>query len=344
MSFPRKRSFLFVLLVIAFMAGIIYLACPATSAHAQAKTFNLKYSGFFPQTDPNETMAVWWCDELQKRTNGRVKIQMFFGESLGKIFDGPKMLRAGIADIGQFAQSTPEFPILGLTDAPYVIPNPSTVTTSVKAFWAMYDKGLLKELSDFKPLWWQAMEPRNVIFAKKRVSTLEELKGMKMRGLPGVQTALLDALGAVGVALPSSDVYTALERGTIEGLITVPAFAINFKIGELSKYWLWEDVGGGGNIMCMTRKTYDSFPADIKKIIDQLNGEAQTRYTKMVQDRVAQNKEALKKAGFEVYYLAPTEHERWRKVAQQVIDKMVTDMEAKGLPAKAAVETMRAVK
>jgi TRAP-type C4-dicarboxylate transport system substrate-binding protein len=332
------------MLVLAVALGIVFIVSPFTSAQAQTKTFNLKYSGFFPPTDQNEVIAVWYCEELQKRTNGSIKITMYFSEQLGKIFDGPKMLRATIADIAQFTNTTPEFPILGLTEAPYVVPNPSSVTTSVKAFWTLYDKGLLKEYSDFKPLWWQPMEPRNVIFAKKKVTKLEELKGMKMRGLPGLQTALLDALGATGVSLPSSEVYTALERGTIEGLMTVPAFAINFKISELTKYWLWEDVADGGNIMSMTNKLWNSFPPDIQKIIEQLNGEAQTRYAERVKGKIADNKESLKKVGYEVYSLTPEEHEKWKKVAQQVTDKVVADMEAKGLPAHQAVEVLKTIK
>jgi TRAP-type transport system periplasmic protein len=340
MSIPRRNR-LSVLLVAILFVGIICLAYSPAPAHAQAKTFNLKYSGFFPNTDPMEQTATWWCQELEKRTNGRVKITAYHGESLGKIFDAPKMLRSGIADIAQFTNATPEFPVLGGTEAPYVVPNPSV--NSVKAFWTLYNKGLLKELDEFKPLWWQPVEGRNIIFKNKKVTKLEELKGMKMRGLPGLQAAFMDALGATGVGLPSSEVYTALERGTIDGLMTVPAFALNFKLIEVTKYWLWEEVSAGGNIMSMTKKLYNSFPPDIQKIIDQLNGEAQTRFVKAMKT-VAESKDALRKAGYEVYELSPEEHARWVKAAQPVVEKWVKDNEAKGVPARQVVEALAGIK
>ncbi|MBN1849590.1 MAG: TRAP transporter substrate-binding protein DctP [Deltaproteobacteria bacterium] len=338
-----KKSKVFVISLFLIVAGMMFMMTSPASVQAQ-ETFNLTYSGFFAPHDQNEVIAIWYCEELQKRTNDRVKIKMYFSEQLGKIFDGPKMLRAGVADIAQFTNATPEFAVLGLTEAPYVVPNPSSVTTSVKAFWTLYDNGLLKELDDFQPLWWQVMEPRNMIFAKKKVTKLEELKGMKMRGLPGMQCALLDAFGSTSVALPSSEVYTALDRGTIEGLITVPAFGIGGKLFEISKYWLWEDLADGGNIMSMTKKLYNSFPSDIQKIIQQLNGEAQARYAERVKTKMVENKAELQKRGYEVYYLSPEEHEKWKQVAKQVTDKAVADLEARGYPARRAVDALKNIK
>jgi len=335
----RKKTGVSVLAMVIFMIGVTFIAYPSKSVQAQTKTFNLKYTGVYPPTDRFEVTSVWWCRELEKRSNGRVKINLYFNQALGKIYDYPKMLKGGVADIGQFTNAAAEFPVLRSFHAPYVIPSS---VRSVDAFWTLYYKGFLKELDDFKPLWWQPTDTFYFMFRNKKVTKLEELKGLKIRGLPGFGAEFNEALGATGVAIPGADVYQALERGTVDGLSTVPSYAQSIKLHEVMKYWLWEPVFSGGNLMCMTKKLYNSFPPDIQVVIEQLNAEARVVFTDSWKT-ATQDKEAVRKLGWEVYELSPDEHARWKKVGQQVVDKWVAENEAKGIPARQVIELLSRV-
>jgi TRAP-type C4-dicarboxylate transport system substrate-binding protein len=255
-----------------------------------------------------------------------------------------KILRSGIADVGLISNAIADFPMMGILflHSPYIIPN-SDHATSQKVFWTIYNKGLLKELDDFKPLWYQPNAPFYPVFRIKKVTKLEELKGMKMRGLPGIGASIWNALGATAVAMPAADLYTALERGTLDGLMTVPAYVRNVKLNEVAKYWVWQPMMLGGNLMCITKKLWNSFPPDLQDIVEKLSKEAEAHYVKNSATD-AQDREFLQKEGWEVYDLSAEEREIWRKGAYPVVEKWIADNEAKGLPAHQAAEAVKTVK
>jgi TRAP-type transport system periplasmic protein len=311
------------LMIVFLWSGIV---------HAQAKTFNLKYAGFMPATDRHERTMVWYAQELEKRTNGRVKITLFHSQSLGALFDYPKLLKGGVCDIAPLATALPDFPLLGSFFAPYVMPSDAK---TAEAFWAIYNKGLLKELDEYKPLWYSPNDPFYFQFRNKKVTKMEDLKGLKVRSNPGFGVGFINALGATGIAMPAPEVYTALERGTLDGLSTTPGFITSVKLNEVLKYWLWEPVSTGGNVIAMTKKTWNSFPPDIQAIMDKLGGEAAAKFIELNKPA---DKDAMRKLGFDVYDLSKEEHARWKKVAQQLIDKWIAENEAKGLPARQVIE------
>ena len=290
-----------------------------------------------------EEAPTWWAKELEQRTGGRVKVTLYYNEALGKSFDGPKMLKSGVAEIGEFSHSQPNFPMLKIFHAPSVLSTNADEAKAQEAFWLLYNKGMLKELEDFRPLWWQPTGTFNPIFRNKKVTKLEELKGMKMRGLPGFGAALMDAWGATGIAMPVADVYTALERGTIDGLITVPNFAIPAKINEVTKYWLWQPAMGGGNLIIMNKKVWESFPPDIQAIVEKLSKEAEVRYAKN-QRSPAALKKILADIGWDVYELSPEESARWVKAGYPVVEKWMAENEAQGLPVRQAIGILRSLK
>jgi TRAP-type transport system periplasmic protein len=330
----------FAMLTAIFFFGI--LMCAAflpVFAQAQQKVINLKYAGGLAQGTPLEIIPEWWGKELEKRSGGRVKVTFYFSEALGKQFDYPKMLKSGVADIALLTTAGADFPMLGGFMAPFVITNPGV---NGEAMWSLYYKGLLKELDEYKPLFYEPTDHFYFLFKNKKVTKLEDLKGMKLRGLPGFGAALNDALGATGIAMPAQDVYTALERGTLNGLSTTPPFAQLMKLREVTKYCLFEPLFASGNIVGMTRKLWNSLPSDIQIIIEELNAEARVRYLQTVLTP-AQNMENMKKLGFEVYRLTPQERARWQKAAQPIVDKWVREQETKGLPAKQVLETIKQV-
>ncbi|MBN1849565.1 MAG: TRAP transporter substrate-binding protein DctP [Deltaproteobacteria bacterium] len=331
-------------ILLSLIAVVMFIMTPPVYVQAQ-ETFNLKYGGIHNSNDPMETAPAWWANELEKRTGGRVKIKLYFNSALGQQFDTPKLLRSGIVDIVWLSNAIAEFPMLKILNihTPYIIPDCDLRKTQ-EIFWALYDKGFFKELDDFKPLWFQPNDPFYPVLRKKKVTTVEELKGMKMRGLPGTSSELWDALGATAVAMPAADVYTALERGTLDGLMTVPAFVLyTMPLHEVAKYWIWQPMMGGGNLVAMSQKLWNSFPPDIQAIIEKLNKEAEVWYAKSLPTPV-QQREMLKEKGWEVYDLSPEVREKWRNGCYPVIEKWAEETEAKGLPARRAIEFLKTAK
>lgn len=157
-----------------------------------------------------------------------------------------------------------------------------------------------------------------------------------------MRTEFNQALGATGVAMPTTECFMALERGTLDGINTAVDSAASLKFNEVTKYWIWEPICTGGLVIAMNLKVWNSLPPDIQAIMEQLNAEAKYRFMELM-PTPAEDRASLKRLGWEVYELSPEEKARWHKAAQQVVDKWVADREAKGLPIRQVMEVVKRV-
>ncbi len=172
----RKKGFLMLFLVLT--AGAFFLC---GSNIVLAKAIELSYANFFPPTHIQAKLGASWAKEVEKRTNGKVKITYYPG---GSLLNGPKMydgIRKGITDIGMsvFAYNRSVFPAMEAFDLPLGYISGRSNTFIVNDF---YDKFKPKELSRVKVLYLHAHGP-GLLLSKKPVRTLDDLKGLKIRAV-----------------------------------------------------------------------------------------------------------------------------------------------------------------
>ena len=85
---------------ISFLLIVLFVAL-AGSVQADEKVIKLKYSNFFPPSHKNSILSEQWGKEIEKRTNGRVKVTYFAGNTLTPPTQTYDSVVKGIADIGQ---------------------------------------------------------------------------------------------------------------------------------------------------------------------------------------------------------------------------------------------------
>ena len=169
-----KKAGYFKLMVLLALGVFL---CFMVSAPAYAQTFNLKHASWAPKGDTMTVAMSMWMQELEKRTNGRVKFTAYYAQTLGKVANSLDMLDTGICDTaliptGMFSK---DFPVLDVLALPGLIKN-RTIGTEV--MYALLHQGLLKkEFTGYKPIVLQAHDPFYIAFTKKKVTTLEDLKG-----------------------------------------------------------------------------------------------------------------------------------------------------------------------
>ena len=329
----RKVESFFVLFFVLF-----FVVTGLTPKAGAQETFNLKYSGFMPKEHIIEAVQQWWGQEVEKRTNGRVKVSYYHAQTLGKLFDFPKMLKGGLCDIAQIP-NTPQFPILNLFDAPFLIVNRAEM---MDVFWALYYKDLIKGLDDYKVLFWLPIDATYMFFRNRKVTSMEDFKGLKIRGMPGFRTAIGEALGATGVAMPSTETYMALDRGILDGVNTTIEFATSVKLNEVTKYLIMEPICTGGMVVAMNLELWNRLPVDIQAIMKDLNAQARYRFMDLW-TTPAEDRELAIKKGWDVYDISPEERAKWKKAGEQIIEKWVEEQEAKGVPARRAVNEIKKV-
>ena len=180
-----------------------------------ANTVTLNYSIFFPATHAHTLLATEWAKEVEKRTNGAVKVNMFPGGTLtppDQCYDG---VVKGISDIGMSVVSYTmgRFPLTEVIDLPLGYTSGIQATRLSNAY---FEKFKPKEFDAVKMMYMHVYGPGIVHTAKKPVKVMEDLKGMKVR-CSGTSAKVVGALGATPVAMPQTEVYDALQKGIVGG-------------------------------------------------------------------------------------------------------------------------------
>ena len=277
---------------------------------------------------------------VEERTGGRVKIKVFWG-TLGKVTDFYDMVNNGVVDIAEMGSgwSGGRMPMLEIVDLPFESPN---VEVGGKILSNLLSKGFLKEMDPFKVLEIRSNITGNLFLTDKKVTTLEQIRGMKIRPIPGVSTQLVEAWKAVPVAVRTPDLYMALQKGQIDGFFTGPDNAVGQKLYEACKYQVKIPTFSGAWFTIMNKKSWNKLPPDIQRIIDEIDTEIADFRVRFYQRLAGEAQETLDRY-LEAYSLSPEEQKRFRKAAMNITENWITAMEAKGLPGRKAVEVMRSV-
>lgn len=310
-------------------------------APAPVKPIEMKLATHTPPRQYANVMLEQWIKKVDERTEGKVKITLYPGQTLGKIPDEWDMLKTGVCDIAWILPMfyPGVFPLVDLFDLPFMVPG----GRPLPVLNGLFDKFNYKEFTEVKVLWPGYMGPVPLHMVKKPVRTLEELKGMQIRTPPGVIQQSVKALGATPAMVPPGELYTALERGMVDGCTIAMEAVKGYKLYEVTKYHTiagsgYGMLGYGMNVTAMNLETWNSLPPDIQKIFDELSPWAQ----ELLNDAAnADDEDAIslcKEAGNTFIYLSPEEEASWIEATKSVVDDWAAEIDAKGLPGTAIVE------
>src|SRR5512145_3156179 len=205
-----KKNVCSILMMICAFVGTV--AC--NSGAVQAASVKLTYANFPPASTFPSVQMERWAKEVEKRTNGEVKIQTFPGGTLlsaKNIFDG---VISGTADIGNFAMSYQpgRFPVSEAVDLPLGF---KSARVASLVLYDLIEKYKPKEFEKVKILTLFTCPPANLMTSKP-VKSLKDLKGMEIR-VSGTSVDVLKNLGGSGIAMPQSDTPEALQKGVVKG-------------------------------------------------------------------------------------------------------------------------------
>jgi len=332
----KKNGLLTLLFVFCFLVSLTIISVPAI----EAKTINLTYSNFFPPTHGHAIQGANMIKEIEKRTNGRVKISYFPGGTLTKprvCYDG---VVKGISDLGMscFAYTRGKFPVMEAVDLPFGYKSGKVAT---RVAWEYYKRMRPKELRDVKVLVIHAHGP-GIIAARKDVNSLDDIKGMKIR-CTGLSSKIAKYLGAAPVAMPQNQAYEALQKGVVEGTFCPIEVLKGWKQGEVIDYVIETKALGYTTAMfvVMNKKKYESLPPDIQRVFDEVGEEWVDVHGDVWDSADRAGLKFVIELGKKIHGLSPTQEKLWLQSISPIIIEYQAKMEKKGLPAKKAVKVLR---
>ena len=196
------------------LASAIALATGNAQA-GDALTFKLGFVD--PATSSYALGGQKFADELEKMTNGQVKVEIVGGGTLGgerEMFEGVQMgtLDMGTAVNSVLSQFIPEMVLL---DQPYLFDSAEQARAAIDGKLG----DLIREKAEAQGvhvIGWIESGFRDV-FSKKPITKIEDFKGVKIRTMENaMQIAAFNAVGAISTPMAFTEQYTALQQGTID--------------------------------------------------------------------------------------------------------------------------------
>ncbi len=325
---------------VAALTLTILLTCFLVSAphHAEAAAITIKVANWFPVSHQQDVTLKAYARELEKRAGGKLKVKYYGAQTLVPTAQSYDAVVKGISDIGNhvLGYTMGRFPFTQILDFPLGFPSGPEATKIANEF---YKKFKPKEFDDVKVLFFHA-QPGGFLHTKTRpVTKLEDVSGLKLRCY-GSNAKFVGLLGAAPVAMPMSDVYDALSKGVVDGLMSSYEALHGWKTGELVNYTTEnrDTAYSAVFIVMMNKRKFNSLPPDVQALIDQMSQEYIEKYGKMWADLNVVAKNWLVKRGVKIVPLSKEEEARWHeKGTKPLIEAYIKEMKAKGLPGEEAV-------
>lgn len=274
-------------------------ALAGTGDKANAQT-TLKYNNWLPPMHNQLVLAIRpWIAEVEKATNGRVKIEMP-PASLGAPVRQYDLAFEGVADIVAAVHGyTPgRFKLPGIAELPFA--GDTSMQRSV-AYWRVHEKFFAKanEHKGVVVLGVFAHGPGSIM-SREPITTTDGFKGRKMRVGGGIIDKINPALGGVNVAAPATEVHDILSKGVADGVF-FPSEA--FKVFKLDGSVKAQTIVPGGLYssawtVVMNKAAFDKLSPEDQKALMSVSGEHLVRIHAKAWDQAdKEGIEAMEKAG-----------------------------------------------
>lgn len=257
-----------------------------TAASTPAPTYatggTIKISYSCPKGKGYSAGEEWFGPAFQAATNDRWKVEVYGMSTLVPITAVLDSVRSGVVQIGltSTAQFAKDFPLSQLTQTmglgwPGTSTAPNWYDASVPAFEeyskipevaAELNNGFIYGGNDL-------LSSSMLVMKKKQVHVPSDLKGTKI-GAVGAFADVVSQNGGATVAIVVPELYTNLEKGVVDGATASAVMITDWKIQNITDYFLGLDMGTGNMIILYNKDFYNSMSPDDRALFDKMRAEA----------------------------------------------------------------------
>jgi TRAP-type C4-dicarboxylate transport system substrate-binding protein len=310
--------------LVAGSLAAVPLALAPRFARAEATTLKISHQfpgGTIDQGDFRDRLCRRFAQEVEKRSNGALKFDIYPNASLVKVNAQFSALRRGALDMTLFPLSYAggEVPETNIGLLPALVPS-----YDVGAKWKNAEVGrLLSQVLAEKGIvivtWiWQA---GGVASRSKPLLTPDDAKGMKVRGGSREMDMMFKSAGASVISLPSNEIYAAMQTGAMDAALTSSTSLISFRLEEVSKaltsgrgksYWFMFEP------LLMSKQVFDKLPKAQQDIVMAVGAEMEKFAVDSAKADDVAVANVFAKAGAKVVDLDDATLAKWQVLARPV--------------------------
>jgi TRAP-type C4-dicarboxylate transport system substrate-binding protein len=248
------------------LLGVAAAAVVAGPLAAEPITLKLN-SPAPPMSYINREVLTPWAEAVAADSGGTLKIQTFYGGTLGSFANTYDRVVDQVVDIGFIltAFAAGKFRRQDAAALPF---EADTAILASNALWRMAEKGVTAaEFDAVKPLALWTF-PNAAIHTREPIKSLDDFRGKKLVASNPIAAKIVAALGATPISFRPDEAYTAIQRGTVDGVLMPFTGMETFKIHEVTKHHLDVALGSDPALLMINRKRYDELPPQAKAAID----------------------------------------------------------------------------
>ncbi|GAH52165.1 unnamed protein product, partial [marine sediment metagenome] len=244
---------------------------------------------------------IFFKEEVEKRTNGRIKVELYFSAVLGTEFELQDMVATGALQGtrgGGFTNANKKYYIFML---PFLVEDWDQAIKLITSEFTRKINEEAKANGYHIPACGISQGFRAHTNNVRPIETPDDLKGLKMR-VPQQEVYVINArtLGINPQELPYSEVYMALKTGVVDGQDNAVSNIWDYKVYEVQKYLTISRYATGPDPFMVNLEWYNRLPVDLQQIFDevametmrlsdQLNRENETEYIKQLEVKLETN-------------------------------------------------------
>ena len=325
------------LLFLLFFSTIFLIACRENKKE-EVRKIQIGFTTAAIDSDPYYIFAKNFSEIVDKKTNGRIKIEVKGGGQLGQEGEMFTGMQIGTTDMAVMTNAyvSGYIPAAGLFDLPFIFKNNEE---AARILDGQLGTEVLNEYEKFgiKALAYGEGGFRHLVTLKNQVRKPEDFKGLKIRCMETESyIATYAALGTNAVPMAWSETITGLQQGTIDGL-DIPISVIYANgFSDIAK-----DLNLTGHfysplIICMSKKVFDSFDENDKKILIESAKEAgqicrdfnKNSESKMLEEMKAQGMEIIDDVDIQAFQnvLKDFYSKRAENIGKDYVEKLMKEI------------------
>lgn len=270
-----KLSLLYVTCLVSLMVFVAVSSTPASSAAADAaKVRNIKFSSQMPVGNFITVLDDAFLKRVEQRTGGALKFTHYPAQQLYAAAEMANVLTKGGVEMADISWDK----VFGLVPEGTFGASVGLDYDWLTRFWFDTAGGGGYYYTHIKPGFARnnmqvigliGYGPNNYTITKKVMAKMDDYKGLKIRASGKTQAAMLEVWGAKTVMIPSTDVYEAIQRGTIDGACSGPTTLVDRKWYEVSNQYQSAPCGGAYFGLVANMDFWKSLTDEQRKIIEE---------------------------------------------------------------------------
>jgi TRAP-type C4-dicarboxylate transport system substrate-binding protein len=312
------NRFVAVFMVLLLIGAIMAYSTMATAAETGG--MKLKFSSSFMPPEPPNVYANHTLDLVEKKTNGKVKIERFMAGALGGPTEQLGLARSGAVDIislhiDQYAQ---QLPLHQITNTEQLVKGAQGLANAT---------AILHELQETKPLFEAEQKKNNIkilhcycngptgITARFPAKSLSDVKGKKVNVIAAFQRDVFKEVGWIPVNVQIPELYEALSRGVIDAIFMATAANVPLRWHEVGKVHLQIGVNTIlSTPLAFNMDSWNRLPADVQKAFMEASWETAQWSVQQTEMNLKNTYKAFEEKGAKVVYISEKESVAFFKV------------------------------